>query len=170
MNERSAGKAPARNVAGFVLIAVPSAAAAALLVLAVPYYAGASARISGLYTSLAVPADKALAADIEGYRLNQRRDLAAAKLYLLQQVRAEASFDGQLGQITFPPGPDPHADLLIAADRKRIRLVRSQLQAKTLRRLRSFLAGDAAANAAVQEQVTIIRRDLGLPAAGQGLY
>jgi hypothetical protein len=170
MKERSDGKASGKNIPGFLLIAVPSAVVLVLLILAVPYYAGASERISSLYTNLAVPADRALTADIEGYSLNQHRNLAAAKLYLLKQVQAEASFDNQLGEITFPPGPDPHADLLIAADQKRIKLIRLQMQAKTLRKLRSFNARDLAANAAVEAQVTIIRQDLGLPADSGALY
>jgi len=170
MNERQGGKAPARNLAGFVLIAAPSVVVAVLLVLAVPYYAGASARISSLYTSLAAPADKNLAADVEGYRRSGHRDLAAARLYLLRQAEAETSFDNQLGAITFPPAPDVHADLLIAADQKRIKLIRSQTRAKTIRQLQSFDARDASASAAVEAQAAMIRRDLGLPAAGQGLY
>ena len=170
MKERSDGKASEKNISGFLLIAVPSAVVLVLLILAVPYYAGASERISSLYTNLAVPADRALTADIEGYSLNQHRNLAAAKLYLLKQVQAETSFDNQLGEITFPPGPDPHADLLIAADQKRIKLIRLQMQAKTLRKLRSFNARDLAANAAVEAQVTIIRQDLGLPADSGALY
>ena len=170
MKQETGTEAPARNVSGFLLIAVPSAVVLVLLVLAVPYYAGASDRISSLYTNLAAPADQALTADIAGYSLNQHRNLAAAKLSLLKQVQAETSFDNQLGEITFPPAPDPHADLLIAADQKRIKLIRLQMQAKTLRKLRSFNARDLAANAAVEEQVTIIRQDLGLPPASGHLY
>jgi hypothetical protein len=169
MKQETGTEAPARNISGFLLIAVPSAVVLVLLILAVPYYAGASARISSLYTNLAVPADRALTADIDGYSLNQHRNLPAAKLYLLKQVQAEASFDNQLGDITFPPAPDPHADLLIAVDQKRIKLIRLQMQAKTLRKLRSFNARDLAANAAVEAQVRIIRQDLGLP-ADRALY
>lgn len=170
MNDRPGRKNSGRNVTGFLMIAVPSAVALVLLIVAVPYYAGASARISGLYTNLAVPADRALTADIEGYSLNQHRSLAAAKRYLWRQVQAEESFDSQLGQITFPPGPDPHADLLIAADQSRIKLIKQQIQARTLRKLRSFNARDLAANTAVDTQAGIIRKDLGLPKAEGGLY
>jgi hypothetical protein len=170
MNERTSAPAPARNICGFWLIAVPSVAAAVLLVLAVPYYAGASARIAGLYTSLADPADQALGAELAGYAAAQHRSLAAARRELSEQVTTETSFDSRLGQITFPPGADPHADLLIAADQARIKLIKLQLQATTLRRLRSFNARDRAASAAVGEQAGIIRQDLGLPAAGQQLY
>jgi len=170
MSQRSGGKDSGRNVTGFLLIALPSAVVLVLLILAVPYYAGASARISSLYTNLAVPADRAVTADIAGYSNNMHSNLAVAKLYLQKQVQAEASFDDQLGEVTFPAAPDPHADLLIAADQKRIKLIKSQMEAKTLRKLRSFNAQDLAANAVVEQQVKIIRQDLGLPAAPGNLY
>jgi hypothetical protein len=170
MSERSGGKSAGKNVTGFLLVAVPSAAVLVLLILAVPYYAGASTRISSLYTNLAVPADRAVTADLEGYSNTMHSNLAAAKAYLQKQVQAEASFDNQLGQITFPPAPDPHADLLIAADQKRIKLITLQMHARTLRKLRSFNAQDLAANAVVEEQVKIIRQDLGLPPAPGNLY
>jgi hypothetical protein len=169
MNERPGGKDSDKNIAGFLLIALPSAVAVVLLILAVPYYAGASTRISSLYTNLAAPADKALTADIAGYSQNQG-NLAAAKAFLQKQVQAETSFDNQLGEITFPPAPDPHVDALIAADQKRIKLIKLQMQAKTPRKLRSFNAQDVAANAVVEAQVKIIRQDLGLPTAPGNLY
>ncbi|HTS96793.1 MAG TPA: hypothetical protein VMI33_09235 [Streptosporangiaceae bacterium] len=170
MNEETGAQAPARNISGFLLIAVPSVVAMVLLILAVPYYAGASARITSLYTNLADPADHALTAEVDGYALDEHHNLAAAKLDLSKVVKTQASFDNQLGEITFPPAPDPHVDLLIAADQKRIKLFKLQMQATTLRKLRAFDARDEAANAAVEEQVRIIRQDLGLPAASGALY
>jgi hypothetical protein len=170
MNARSDRQAPRRNVSGFLLLAVPSLVAAGLLALAVPYYAGASARIASLYTNLAGPADRALAPELHSYAVNQHHRLATAKLNLAREAKTEASFDSQLGEITFPSGADRHADLLIAADQKRIKLTRLQLRARTLRKLRSFDARDQAADAAVEAQVRIIRQDLGLPAAAGPLY
>jgi hypothetical protein len=170
MNVRSDTEAPRSNVTGFLLIAVPSAVAAVLLILAIPYYAGASARIASLYANLAGPADHALAPEVDGYTLNQHDNLAAAKLDLSKEAKTEASFDNRLGQITFPPAARPHVDLLVAADEKRIKLIRLQMQAKTLRELRLFDAGDQAADAAVAAQVRIVRQDLGLPAASAPLY
>jgi hypothetical protein len=170
MNERTGSPARARNLAGFLLIAVPSVVAAVLLVLAIPYYAGASARIASLYAGPAAPADRALSAELAGYAVDQHRSLAAAKRDLSREAATEASFDHQLGGITFPPAADPHADLLIAADQKRIKLIRLQMQARTLRKVRSFNARDQAANAVVEAQVRIIRHDLGLPAATPELY
>jgi hypothetical protein len=169
-NVRSDTEAPRRNVAGFLLIAVPSVVAAGLVILAIPYYAGASTRIASLYANVAGPADKALSPEINGYTFHRHHKLAAAKLDLSQEAKTEASFDQQLAQITFPAAADPHADLLIAADKKRIKLIGLQMQARTLRKLRSFDARDQAADVAVEVQVRIIRQDLGLPAASGPLY
>jgi hypothetical protein len=163
-------QAPPRNITGFLLIAMGSALAALLLILAVSYYAGSSARIASLYTNGAGPADRLLAADISAYGVNRSHNLAAAKLDLSNEVKAETSFDSQLGTITFPPAADPHAEDLAAADAKRIKLIELQLKAPSLRKLRAFDSQVEAASAAVDAQVKIMRADLGLPAVSGGLY
>jgi hypothetical protein len=168
MTERFTTEAPKRNATGFLLLAVPSLVAAALLILAVPYYAGASARIASLYTNLAGPADRALAPVLADYSRDQHHSLNAARLDLSDEAKIEVSFDTQLGEITFPSGAHAHVDLLIAADQKRLQLIRLQMQARTLRKMRSFDARVQAAVAAVEVQVQIIRSDLGLPARPNG--
>jgi hypothetical protein len=170
MSALSGAQAPPRNITGFLLIAMGSAVAAVLVILAVPYYAGSSARIASLYTNTAGPADRSLAAEIQAYGVNRSRNLAAAKLDLSNEVKAETSFDTQLGTITFPPAADPHADDLTAADAKRIKLIELQLKAPSLRKLRAFDSRVEAASAAVDAQVKIMRADLGLPAVSGGLY
>jgi hypothetical protein len=170
MSALSQAEAPQSNISGFLLIAAGSVVAAVLLVLAVPYYAGSSARITSLYSNVADPADRLLAADISAYGVNRSRNLAAAKLDLSNEVKTETSFDNQLGTITFPPAADPHADDLTAADAKRIKLIELQLKAPSLRKLRAFDSQIEAASAAVDAQVKIMRADLGLPAVSGGLY
>jgi hypothetical protein len=170
MSALSRAQAPQTNITGFLLLATGSVIAAVLVILAVPYYAGSSGRISSLYTNVAGPADRLLAADISAYGVNRRRNLAAAKLDLSNEVKVETAFDNQLGTITFPPAPDPHADELTAADAKRIQLIKLQLQAPSLRKLRAFDSRVEAASAAVDAQIKIMRADLGLPAASGGLY
>jgi hypothetical protein len=159
-----------RNITGFLLIAMGSAVAAFLLFLAVPYYAGAPARIASLYSNLAGPPDRALASDIQAYAVNRLRNLGAAKLDLSNEVKAETAFDNQLGEITFPPAADPHADTLTTLDAKRIKLIESQLRAPSLRKLRALDGRVEAASAAVDAQVKIVRADLGLPPVSGGLY
>jgi len=170
MSTMSAAEAPQSNITGFLLIAMGSAVAALLLILAVPYYAGSSARIASLYTNVAGPADRILAADLKAYGVNRLRNLAAAKSDLSNEVKAETSFDSQLGDITFPPAPDPHADQLTALDAKRIALIKLQLKAPSLRKLRALDSQVQAASAAVDAQVKIMRADLGLPSVTGGLY
>jgi hypothetical protein len=170
MSALSQAEAPQRNITGFLLIAMGSAVAAVLVILAVPYYAGSSARISSLYTNVAGPADRILAADIQAYGVNRSHNLAAAKLDLSNEVKVESAFDNQLGEITFPPAADPHTDLLTAADAKRIKLIKLQLQVRSLRKLRALDSQVQAASAAVDAQVKIMRADLGLPAVSGGLY
>jgi len=170
MSALSRAQAPQRNITGFLLIAMGSAIAAVLVILAVPYYAGSSARIASLYTNVAGPADRSLAAEIQAYGVNRDRNLAAAKLDLSNEVKAETSFDNQLGEITFPPAADPHADQLTADDAKRVKLIRLQLKAPSLRKLRALDGQVRAASAAVDAQVTIMRADLGLPSVSGGLY
>jgi hypothetical protein len=170
MSALSRAQAPQRNITGFLLIAMGSAVAALLLFLAVPYYAGAPARIASLYSNLAGPADRALAPEIQAYAVNRQHNLAAAKLDLSNEVKAETSFDNQLGEITFPPAADPHADTLTALDAKRISLIRLQLKATSLRKLRALDGRVEAASAAVDSQVKIMRADLDLPPVSGGLY
>jgi hypothetical protein len=170
MSTMSAAEAPQSNITGFLLIAMGSAVAVLLLILAVPYYAGSSARIASLYTNVASPADRILAADLNAYGVNRLRNLAAAKSDLSNEVKAETSFDNQLGDITFPPAPDPHADQLITLDAKRIALIKLQLKAPSLRKLRALDSQVQAASAAVDAQIKIMRADLGLPAVSGGLY
>lgn len=170
MSALSQAEAPQRNITGILLIAMGSVVAAVLVILAVPYYAGSPARIASLYTNVAGPADRILAADIQAYTVNRLRNLAAAKSDLSNEVQAETAFDSQLGTVTFPPAPDPHADQLIAADAKRIALIKLQLKATSLRRLRALDSQVQAASAAVDAQVKIMRADLGLPAVSGGLY
>lgn len=170
MSTMSAAQAPQSNISGFLLIAAGSLVAAVLLILAVPYYAGSSARIASLYANVAGPADRILAADFQAYGVNRLHNLAAAKSDLSNEVKAETAADSQLGTITFPPAADPHADQLTAADAKRISLIKLQLQATSLRKLRALDSRVEAASAAVDAQVKIMRADLGLPAVGGGLY
>jgi hypothetical protein len=170
MSALSRAEAPQRNITGFLLIAMGSAIAALLVILAVPYYEGSSARIASLYTNVAGPADRILAADLKAYAVNRGRDLAAARSDLSNEVKAETAFDNELGTITFPPAPDPHADQLTAADAKRIKLIELQLTANSLRKLRALDSQVEAASTAVDAQVKIMRADLGLPAVSGGLY
>jgi hypothetical protein len=157
----------ARPGSGFVALAALSVVAViALIVAGLLYYSGSSARIASQYTAVAAPASQALTAEADGYTHNQRHDLAAARSDLRREAKTEASFDSQLALITFPGAAGTAADVLIQADKKRIKLIGLQAQSTSLRELRSFGSADQTTTAAVEVQVGHIRQALGLPPAG----
>src|SRR6516164_3593575 len=88
---------------GFAIVLMLSLVTTALLLIfALVYYAGSSARIASDYTTVASPADRALTAEVDGYAHNRRRDLAAARSDLMGEVRTVGSFDDHLGTVSFP--------------------------------------------------------------------
>jgi hypothetical protein len=62
------------------------------------------------------------------------------------------------------------ADVLLQADKKRIKLISLQAQSASLRQLRSFNSADQATAAAVEVQVGRIRQALGLPPVSKASY
>jgi hypothetical protein len=141
-----------------------------LLIAALVYYAGSSARIASDYTTVASPADRALTAEVNGYAHNRRRDLAAARSDLTSEVKTVGSFDDQLRTVTFPSGAATAADALTQADQKLATLIGLQAQAPSLRKMRSFDHRVEAAAAVVKTQVGLIRQALGLPASSGTLF
>ena len=170
MSNVDGGPGRGRPAGSGALAAVSAVIVIAMVVAGLVYYSGSSARISGDYTAVAGPADQALAAELAGYTRHQRDDLAAARSDLKKEAKTEASFDGQLAEITFPGAADTAADALIRADKKRITLIGLQAQAASLRQLRSLGSADQATTAAVETQVGRIRQDLGLPPASAGQF
>ena len=142
----------------------------ALIVAGLLYYSGSSARIASTYRAVAAPASQALAAEMDGYTRNQRHHLAAAKSDLRKEAKTEVSFDTQLALVTFPAAAGTAANVLIQADKKRIKLIGLQAQSTSLRQLRSFGGADQTTTAAVEVQVGRIRQALGLPPASAGGY
>jgi hypothetical protein len=143
---------------------------AALLILALIYYSGSSARIASDYTSIAFPADQALRAELAGYAHNRHHDLAAARSDLMRAVKTVASFDDQLAEVSFPSAAATPAGALNQADRKLAKLIGLQVRAPSLRKMRSFDRRADAAAAAVKTQVARIRQGLGLPPSSGPLF
>lgn len=157
--------------AGFIVLATVSGLSLLALIVAIAVYvSGSSSRIGSDYTSLADPADQALSGEINDFTANQRHSLPAAKAALASEMKTEASFDDQLGDVTLPGAADTVADTLIAADQKRIKLVGQQAQATSLKKLRAFNTQVQAADTAVENQSKIVRQDLGLPASTGPLF
>jgi hypothetical protein len=157
--------------AGFIVLATVSMLSLLALIVAIAVYvSGSSTRIGSDYTSLANPADEALSGEINAFTANQVHSLPATKAALASEMKTEASFDDQLGDVTFPGAADTVADTLIAADQKRIKLIGQQSDATTLKKLRAFNTQVQAANSAVENQAKIIRQDLGLPPSSGPLF
>jgi hypothetical protein len=156
---------------GFALVLVLSVVStAALLILALVYYSGSQTRIASDYTSLAFPANQALTAELAAYTHNRHHHLAAARSDLMGEMKAVASFDDQLEEVSFPSAAATPASALTQADQKLARLIGLQVQAPSLRKMRSFDHRADAAAAAVKTQVARIRRGLGLPPSSGPLF
>ena len=156
---------------GFALVLVLSCVATALLlILALVYYAGSSARIASDYTAVASSANRALTAEVAGYAHNRRRDLAAARADLMREVKTVGSFDDQLETVTFPTAAATAAGALTQADQTLAKLIGLQAQAPSLRKMRSFDRRAEAAAAVVKNQAELIRRALGLPPSDGTLF
>ena len=156
---------------GFAIVLVFSfVSTALLLILALVYYAGSSARIASDYTTVASPANRALTAEVDGYAHNRHRDLASAKSDLTREVKTVGSFDDQLATVTFPSAAATAADGLTQADQKLANLIGLQARAPSLRKMRSFDRHVEAAAAVVKTQVRLIRRALGLPPSSGTLF
>ncbi len=146
-----------------MILALSITSTVLLLILGLVYYSGSSTRIANNYTSLASPANQALAAEIDGYTKNQGHNLTAAKSDLMSEAQTEASFDNQLSQVGFPSAAETAETNLIQADQARAKLIKLQAQASSFTQIQSLSSRVQAANAAVQAQVKLIRQDLGLP-------
>jgi hypothetical protein len=141
-----------------------------LLILAFVYYAGSSSRIASDYTTVASPANQALAADVGGYSHDRDHDLAAARSDLQRELNTLTSFDTQLGTVAFPGAAGAAATALTQADGTLEKLIGLQVRAPSLRKMRSFDRRVEAAAAAVTTQAGLIRRALGLPPSSGELF
>ena len=156
---------------GFAIVLVFSfVATALLLIFALVYFAGSSARIASDYTTVASPADRALTAEVDGYAQNRRRDLAAARSDLMREVGTVGSFDDQLATVSFPSAAATAAEGLTQADQKLAKLIGLQARAPSLKKMRSFDRHVEAAAAVVKTKVGLIRRALGLPPSSGTLF
>jgi hypothetical protein len=115
------------------------------------------------YLAIAVPANHRLEIEVDGYARDARRDLAAAESQLRAEAATERWFDQRLSAIAFPPAIAVTARALIQANQRRAELTDRQARSGSLTGLWSFTSLHKAADAAVEVQVVIIRRALGLP-------
>jgi hypothetical protein len=115
------------------------------------------------YLAIAEPANHRLDVEVEAYADNSHHNLAAAEKALRAEAATERKFDRQLAAISFPPAIAATARALIRVNEIRARLTLKQAAAHSIPALLSFTATNNAANAELEAQVRVIRRELGLP-------
>ncbi len=119
--------------------------------------------LAARYMAIAVPANHRLDHEVDGFADNQRDDLGAAEADLRAEAGTEHWFDRHLAEIPFPTGIAAMARAIVQVNQSRAALADREAQATSLTGLRSFAAQHAAADAATEFGVRLIRRALGLP-------
>jgi hypothetical protein len=130
---------------------------------ATPLTSAQRRKLARQYLAVADPANEALDHEVDAFDDAQHDDVARAVAALNGQVRVERSFDRNLAAIGFPPPVDVIAHLLILANQQRIALTLQEAKATSLTGLATFRKRHAAADEAVERQVRLIRKLLGLP-------
>jgi len=120
-------------------------------------------KLARQYLAVADPANKALDHEVDEFKDAQHDDLAKAIDALHGQARVERSFDQKLAAIDFPPPVSTVAHLLVLANQDRIALTLQEAKATSVAGLATFRKRHAAADEAVERQVRLIRKLLGLP-------
>jgi hypothetical protein len=128
-----------------------------------PLTAAQRQKLARQYLAVADPANKALDHEVDTFRDAQHDDLATAIAALHGQARVERGFDRKLAAIDFPPPVSTVAHLLILANQERIALTLQEAKATSVAGLATFRKRHAAADEAVERQVRLIRKLLGLP-------
>jgi hypothetical protein len=116
--------------------------------------------LTSQYMTIMTPANQQLLTDEAAYTAAERRNLVAAEAALAAEVTSEHAFDASLAGIRFPATIAPIARALIKANQARAKLTTQQEGAATLANLRSFNQRHRLANAAVQTEMTAIRKAL----------
>jgi hypothetical protein len=124
---------------------------------------GGMRTLASAYLAIAGPANHRLETEVDGFTRHERIDLAAAQADLRAEAATEQRFDLLLSKIPFPPRIAVTARALVQANQRRAALAGRQARSSSVSGLLSFDSRHRAADAAVEAQVRIIRRALGLP-------
>jgi hypothetical protein len=119
--------------------------------------------LAARYLAIAQPANRQLDLDFDGLKDHENTDIAAAEADLRNAAATERRFDRQLIAITFPPRTEQIARLLFEVNQARAALTGTAAAARSLRQLHGYQQPLDAANEQVEEAVTVIRSQLGLP-------
>jgi hypothetical protein len=115
------------------------------------------------YLAIARPANRRLDVAFDGYSDAAHESLARARRDLRLEAATERRFDSQLLAIAFPSWIELTARALVSVNQRRIALTERQASAPTLAAMRALDHRHRAANAAVEDEVRLIRQFLGLP-------
>jgi hypothetical protein len=115
------------------------------------------------YLIIARAGNRRLEADFDPLEKHDRNDLARAKADLRDAAATERLFDRRLLRIMFPPEIERVARDLYRINQARATLTSTAAASTSLRRLHASEPRLDAANAPVEQAVTTIRRQLGLP-------
>jgi methionine-rich copper-binding protein CopC len=119
--------------------------------------------LAAAYLAIALPANHRLETEVDGFKVHERDNLAAAESDLRAQAATERWFDQRVMKIPFPQQIAAVVRALVRANQSRVKLTELQARSTSIAKLRSFTSRHKAADAAVEVQVKLIRRDLGLP-------
>ena len=135
---------------------------------AAPVTASASSRpgseAAAAYLTIATAGNKQLDTDFDRVHGPDRSNLGAAKADLRDIAATEHLFDSQLTALTLPAGPEGWAHTLITVNEARAALTTQAAASTSLAQLASYQSRLTAANVPVEQAVTAIRAELGLPA------
>ncbi len=119
--------------------------------------------LAARYLAVAAAGNRRLEADFDRLNGPDRADLAAARADLRDAAATERLFDQRLARIAFPAGTKTIARLLVMSNQARAELTAAAAASASLSRLHAFERQLTAANGPVEEAVTVIRGQLGLP-------
>jgi hypothetical protein len=115
------------------------------------------------YLAIALPANRQLDTDFDGFDDHDHDDLAAATADLRAAAATERQFDQRLLRINLPADSEVIARLMVTANESRARLTDEAARSATLAQLRGYAHRLTAANAPVEDAVRVLRAELGLP-------
>jgi hypothetical protein len=116
--------------------------------------------LASQYTSIMTSASQQLNTDVAAYTASEEGNLAEAEAALMAEVTSEHALATSLARITFPPAIAPIAKALVQANQARAKLIAEQARSSSLTQLRSFNQRVQVASAAVQTEMTLIRKAL----------
>src|SRR5215469_3173379 len=128
-----------------------------------PVPAATREQLADRYLAIAQAGNRRLERDLGRLEDRDRIRLTTAKAALADAAATERLFDHRLSRIEFGPPIEPIATLLYRLNQARASATAAAARSATLRQLRMWLSRLDRENAAVEEAVSIIRSQLGLP-------